>query len=146
MKIQESGENYLETILILLNKKGSVRSVDVANELEYTKASISRAMGILKRAGYISIDDAGCIHLTETGRQKADRIYERHMMITEYLVKALQIDEETAVADACRIEHVISEESFLKIKEWVEANRCKEDGKDIKDEKENKEKEKKEVN
>ena len=126
MRIQESGENYLETILILLNKNGYVRSVDVANELEYSKASISRAMGILKRAGFISIDDAGCIHLTESGQQRASRIYERHRMIMEYLVKALQIDEETAVADACRIEHVISEESFDRIKNWVEANRNKE--------------------
>jgi Mn-dependent DtxR family transcriptional regulator len=126
MRIQESGENYLETILILLNKNGSVRSVDVANELEYTKASISRAMGLLKKAGYITIDDAGCIHLTEAGNQRAARIYERHRLIAEYLVKALQIGEETAVADACRIEHVISEESFDKIKNWVEANKREE--------------------
>ncbi|HWQ79158.1 MAG TPA: metal-dependent transcriptional regulator [Anaerovoracaceae bacterium] len=123
MRIQESGENYLETILILLNKNGSVRSIDVANELDYTKASISRAMGILKRAGYITIDGGGSIHLTELGHQRATQIYERHRLITEYLVKALQISEETAVADACRIEHVISEESFHKIKDWVEAKR-----------------------
>lgn len=122
MKIQESGENYLETILILQNKNGSVRSVDIANELDYTKASVSRAMGILKKAGFITMEDGG-IHLTEAGQQRATRIYERHRLITEYLVKALQIGEATAVADACRIEHVISEESFHKIKDWVEAHR-----------------------
>lgn len=123
MRIQESGENYLETILILQGKKGSVRSIDVANELDYTKASISRAMGILRKAGYITIDDSGNIHLTESGNQRATQIYERHRLIAEYLVKALQIGEETAAADACRIEHVISEESFHKIKDWVEEHR-----------------------
>lgn len=123
MRIQESGENYLETILILQNKNGSVRSIDIANELDYTKASISRAMGILRKAGYITMDDGGSIHLTESGHQRATRIYERHRLITEYLVKALRIGEDTAVADACRIEHVISEESFHKIKDWVEDNK-----------------------
>ena len=123
MRIQESGENYLETILILQSKKGSVRSIDIANELDYTKASISRAMSILKKAGYIIIDDAGSIHLTESGSQRAAQIYERHRLITKYLVQALQIKEDTAMADACRIEHIISEESFHKIKDWVEANK-----------------------
>ena len=123
MRIQESGENYLETILILQDKKGSVRSIDIANELDYTKASISRAMSILKKAEYITIDDGGNIHLTESGNERATHIYEHHRLITEYLVKALQIEADTAVADACRIEHVISEESFHKIKDWVEAHR-----------------------
>ncbi len=123
MRIQESGENYLETILILQARKGSVRSIDIANELDYTKASISRAMGILKKAGYITMENSGNIHLTESGHQRATQIYERHRLLTEYLVKALRIDEETAVADACRIEHVISEDSFHKIKEWVEDHR-----------------------
>lgn len=122
MKIQESGENYLETILILKNKKGSVRSIDVANELDYTKASISRAMSILKRAGLITMEDSGCIHLTESGHQRANQIYERHRLIAEYLRKALQIEADTASADACRIEHVISQESFDRIKEWVETH------------------------
>jgi Mn-dependent DtxR family transcriptional regulator len=124
MRIQESGENYLETILILQNKKGSVRSIDIANELDYTKASISRAMGILKKAGYITMEDGGIIRLTEAGYQRSTQIYERHRLITEYLVHALQIGEETAMTDACRIEHVISEESFHKIKDWVEAHRA----------------------
>ena len=123
MRIQESGENYLETILILQNKKGSVRSIDVANELDYTKASISRAMGILKKAGYVTVDEGGNIHLTDSGFRRATQIYERHRLITEYLVNALEIGEDTAMADACRIEHVISEESFHKIKCWVETNR-----------------------
>ena len=123
MRIQESGENYLETILILQGKKGSVRSIDVANELDYTKASISRAMSILRKAGYITMDDSGNIHLTESGNQRATQIYERHRLIAEYLVRALQIGAETAAADACRIEHVISEESFHKIKDWVEEHK-----------------------
>jgi len=126
MRIHESGENYLETILILKNKKGTVRSVDIANELDYTKASISRAMGILKKAGYITVEECGNIHLTESGLSKATQIYERHELITKYLVNALAIDEGTAVADACRIEHVISQESFHKIKSWVEEHdRCR---------------------
>ena len=123
MRIQESGENYLETILILQNKNGSVRSIDIANELEYTKASISRAMSILKKAEYITMEEGGNIHLTDTGYQRATQIYERHRLLTEYLIRALQISEETAVADACRMEHVISEESFHKIKNWVEENK-----------------------
>lgn len=123
MRIHESGENYLETILILQSKNGSVRSVDIANELDYTKASISRAMSILKKEGYIIMEEGGSIHLTDLGNQMATQIYERHRLLAEYLVKALQIGEDTAAADACRIEHVISEESFHKIKDWVEAHR-----------------------
>jgi len=123
MRIQESGENYLETILILQSKKGSVRSIDIANELDYTKASISRAMSILKKAGYITMEEGGSIHLTDEGNRRAAQIYERHRILTEYLVNALKIDEDTAMADACRMEHVISEESFLKIKNWVETNK-----------------------
>jgi Mn-dependent DtxR family transcriptional regulator len=123
MRIQESGENYLETILILQTKKGSVRSIDIANELDYTKASISRAMSILKKAGYITMEEGGNIHLTDEGSRRAAQIYERHRLLTEYLVNALKIDETTAMADACRMEHVISEESFLKIKNWVETNK-----------------------
>ncbi|HYE68268.1 MAG TPA: metal-dependent transcriptional regulator [Anaerovoracaceae bacterium] len=123
MRIHESGENYLETILILQSKNGSVRSIDIANELDYTKASISRAMSILKKEGYITMEEGGSIHLTDLGYQMATQIYERHRLLTEYLVKALQVEEETAVADACRMEHVISQESFHKIKNWVEAHR-----------------------
>jgi len=118
--IQESGENYLETILILQNKTGFVRSIDIANELEYTKPSISRAMGILKQNGYITVQESGQILLTEKGLQKANEVYERHTLIARYLVEALGVNEETAAQDACRIEHVISKESFDQIKKYVE--------------------------
>ena len=118
--IQESGENYLETILILQNKTGFVRSIDIANELEYTKPSISRAMGILKQNGYITVRESGQILLTEKGLQKANEVYERHTLIARYLVEALGVDEETAAQDACRIEHVISQKSFDQIKKYVE--------------------------
>ena len=111
MKLQESGENYLETILILSRKNGSVRSIDVANELNFSKPSISRAMGILKNAGLIT--------LTEMGHERATAIYERHCLIKEFLIKTLQIDESLADKDACRIEHVISEETFNRMKELL---------------------------
>lgn len=120
MRIHESGENYLETILLLEKKNGSVRSVDIAAELDYSKPSISRAMGILKQENYITMEKNGDILLTDKGREKANRIYERHQLITDYLIKALGIEHGTASEDACRIEHVISEKSFEKIKEWVE--------------------------
>lgn len=117
MKLQESGENYLETILILSRKNGTVRSIDIANELNFSKPSISRAMGILKNADLITIEKNGQINLTEIGHQKATAIYERHCLIKEFLIQTLQIDEELADKDACRIEHVISEETFNKMKE-----------------------------
>ena len=120
MKIQESGENYLETILILQNKNGFVRSTDVAAELDFAKPSISRAMSILKKAEFITMEDNGRIKLTEKGFKKAAEVYERHQLISEYLVKALGVSIETADRDACRIEHIISEESFEKIKEFVD--------------------------
>lgn len=119
MKIQESGENYLETILVLHNKNGFVRSIDVANELNYTKASVSRAMSILKRANLITIEEGGQIILTDEGIKKANSIYERHRFITEYLISSLGVCNETADIDACRIEHIISQETFNKIKEYV---------------------------
>ena len=119
MKIQESGENYLETILVLQNKNGFVRSIDIANELNYTKASVSRAMSILKKANLITIEDCGQILLTEEGIKKANSIYERHKFITKYLISSLGISKETADKDACRIEHIISQETFDKIKEYV---------------------------
>jgi Mn-dependent DtxR family transcriptional regulator len=121
MKIYESGENYLETILILQKERGHVRSIDVATELNFSKPSISRAMGILKKAGYIEIDDSGNIHLTDMGRTTAEAIYERHRLIARYFVEALNVPKEVALRDACRIEHVISAESFRQIKRWIEA-------------------------
>jgi DtxR family Mn-dependent transcriptional regulator len=122
MCLYESGENYLETILILEKKNGVVRSIDIATELDYSKASISRAMGILKKANYIIMEKNGDIVLTKKGREKANQIYERHRLITDYLIHALGVEREIATEDACRIEHVISEDSFMKIKEWVEKN------------------------
>ena len=118
--MHESGENYLETILVLEQKNGSVRSIDIANELEYTKPSISRAMGILRKDGFITMENSGRILLTPSGREKANKIYERHLLLTRFLVLTLSVDEETAAKDACRIEHVISAESFAKVKEFVE--------------------------
>ena len=119
MKIQESGENYLETILILKNRNGYVRSVDIANELSFTKASVSRAMSILRKAGLIVIEKSGNIVLTESGFARASAVYERHTVLSDFFRKVLGVDPETAVQDACRIEHVISQESFDKIKEYI---------------------------
>lgn len=119
IKLQESGENYLETILILKNKNGNVRSIDVVNELGYTKPSISRAMTVLKNANYITIDDVtGYITLTEIGYNIAKTMYERHQILSSYLI-SLGVNPEIAAEDACRIEHVISEETFEKIKENI---------------------------
>ena len=115
MKIQESGENYLETILMLEQKNGSVRSIDIANELEFSKPSVSRAMSILKTAGFITMDKNNQILLTPEGRQKAESVYERHCLLSRFLEEILGVDHDTASADACRIEHVISVETFQKI-------------------------------
>ena len=118
MKILESAENYLETIYMLLKEKGSVRSIDIANELEYSKASVSLAMKNLRENGYILTDGDGYITLTEKGKGIAERMYERHVMLTDWLV-ALGVERDIASADACRIEHVISKESFEAVKEHV---------------------------
>lgn len=123
MKIQESGENYLETILILQSKNGSVRSIDVANELDYTKASVSRAMSILKEAGYITMEQNGSLVLTEAGRKKAESVYERHTLIAKFLEMTLGVSNDIAAQDSCRIEHIISEESFERIKEFIQTNK-----------------------
>lgn len=122
MKIQESGENYLETILMLKERNGYVRAVDIANELNFSKPSVSKAMSVLKEAGHVKVDGLNQILLTDTGQEIAEKIYERHLILTEYLT-SLGVDEEIAVKDACRIEHVISPESFDKIKELVEKSR-----------------------
>ena len=117
----ESGENYLETILMLHQKQGYVRSIDIANELGFTKPSVSRAMSILKNDGYIVVESSGNIVLTEKGRKKANEVYERHLYITKFLQKILNIPEELAAQDACRIEHIISQETFERIKENVDS-------------------------
>lgn len=119
MKIQESGENYLETILLLREKKQYVRAVDVANELNFSKPSVSRAIGILKTVGFVEIEPGGNILLTKAGEQRAVQVYERHRLISRFLILTLGVSPEVAASDACRIEHIISEESFNKIKEYV---------------------------
>lgn len=117
MPIQESGEMYLETILVLTKRGGPVRSLDVANEMGYSKPSISRAMGILKNDGYIEIDESGYITLTAEGKKIAKTIYERHVVISELLI-SLGVDKKTAEEDACRIEHVISPKTFRALKKF----------------------------
>ena len=118
MKLQESGENYLETILILEKRNGIARSVDVANELNFSKPSVSRAMSILKQAGYIEIGPINQLLLTPSGREIAQRIYNRHCLLENYFIR-LGVDPKTAAQDACRVEHVISEETFQKIQDHV---------------------------
>ncbi len=119
MQIQESGEMYLESIHVLLQKNGQVRSVDVSQHMGYSKPSVSRAMGILKNGGYIEIDDTGLIHLTETGLAVAQKIYDRHTLLTR-LLTSLGVSQATAAEDACRLEHAISDESFEAIRRHLE--------------------------
>ena len=116
MKIHESAENYLETILVLQQRKGSVRSIDIANELEFSKPSVSVAMKNLRLKGYIEVDASGLIHLLPEGRAIAEAVLEKHRLMTQFLM-ALGVREEVAAEDACRIEHVLSDESFEAIKE-----------------------------
>lgn len=118
MKIQESAENYLETILMLQESKGSVRSIDIVHHLDYSKPSISRAMSLLRADGHITMDKDGYIHLTPSGMEIASRIYERHRLLTQWLTY-LGVDPAVAAADACRIEHDISEETFQRLKEHI---------------------------
>ena len=115
MPMQESGEMYLETIYILSLQLGSVRSVDVAEQMGYSKPSVSRAVGLLKKDGLLQMDETGCLKLTEAGAEKARRIYERHTVLSKLLMN-LGVDEATATEDACRIEHYISDRSFDAIK------------------------------
>ena len=119
MSLNESGEMYLESIYVLCKKKSSVRSIDVAEYMNYTKPSVSRGVGLLKKQGYITVDEDGYITLTETGIERAQKIYERHTVLTKILV-FLGVDEETAAEDACRIEHVISDKSFEALKKHTE--------------------------
>lgn len=118
MKIQESAENYLETILVISHKKGMVRSIDIVNELEFSKPSVSVAMKNLRENGYIEMDKDGYIMLLDKGREIAEKIYERHTTLLKYLI-ALGVDPVVAAEDACRIEHVISAESFEAIKNHI---------------------------
>jgi len=115
MALHESAEMYLETIYQLSMEQHSVRSIDVAESLNYSRASVSRAVGLLKKDGYLEMDEDGFLNLTELGKSTAEKIYERHMVLTAAL-KALGVDEESAAEDACRIEHVISDKSLAAIK------------------------------
>ena len=121
MRIQESGEMYLETILRLSQKSGHVRAIDVGEEMGYSKPSVSRAMSLLKQGGYVVIDRNGAITLTDAGRELAEKIYERHTLLTKFLI-SLGVDEETASEDACKMEHSISDASFEAIKKLAEKN------------------------
>ena len=120
MSIYESGEDYLETILLLHRKTGYVRSVDIADRLGYSKPSISRAMGILKNDGYITVERGGQIMLTTEGKAKAEEVYGRHVMLYEFLNKILGVSEENAERDACRIEHILSDETCSKLKAFID--------------------------
>lgn len=115
MHLQESGEMYLETILILSRTKGQVRSIDIVDYMSFSKPSVSRAVGLLKSGGYILVDPEGYITLTDAGREVAEKIYERHTTLTELLTR-LGVDPDVAAEDACRMEHTISDESFEALK------------------------------
>lgn len=118
MKINESAENYLEAILMLKKEKGAVRSIDIVHQMDFTKPSVSRAMALLREKGHITMDKEGWIELTDTGLEIAERIYERHLLVTQWLV-ALGVSPETAAQDACRMEHDISEETFACLKAHI---------------------------
>ena len=120
MNIYESAENYLETILILQNRLGSVRSIDIVNELEFSRPSVSVAMKKLRQSGHIDVDHAGCVALTESGLKIAKTMYERHKFLTDFLI-FMGVDEQTAVKDACRMEHVISQQTFEKIYKYAKS-------------------------
>ena len=119
MKIHASGEDYLEAVLMLQKEKGMVRSVDVARHMDVSKPSVCHAVATLKNGGFLTMDDGFFLHLTNIGREVAEQIYEKHRFFTERLIAA-GVDPETAEADACRIEHVISEESFRRLKAAME--------------------------
>ncbi len=121
MHLHESGEMYLETIYVLSKKMGVVRSVDVSDHMGYSKPSVSRAIGLLKNGGFVLVDKSGSLSLTDSGRSIAENIYEKHTILTKLLMH-LGVDAETATEDACRMEHVISDTSFLAIKRYAEEN------------------------
>ena len=118
MRLQESGEMYLESIYVLSQKSSFVRSIDISEHMGYSKPSVSRAMGLLKNAGYIVVEPDGHITLTDSGREVAEKIFDRHTVLTDMLVR-LGVSEEVAAQDACRMEHTISDETFEAIKRHV---------------------------
>ena len=118
MRLQESGEMYLESIYVLSQKSNAVRSIDVGEYMGYSKPSVSRAMGLLRQGGYVTVDADGFLHLTEAGLEVAEKMYERHTLLTEFLVR-LGVDREIATEDACKIEHHLSDQSFEAIKRYA---------------------------
>lgn len=120
MVLQESGEMYLESILMMQRQGKSVRSIDIVDYMGYSKPSVSRAVGLLKAGQYIDVDDGGYITLTDAGREVAERIYERHTVLTE-LLRRIGVDETTAAEDACRMEHIISESTFQALKRRLDS-------------------------
>ena len=118
MNIRESGEMYLETIYILSQKSSAVRGIDVAEYMGFSKPSVSRAIGLLKSDGLVQTDKSGCLQLTESGEAKAKQIYEKHLLLGKLFIN-LGVDEDTAIADACRIEHYLSDQTFEAIKNHV---------------------------
>lgn len=115
MTLKESGEMYLETIYVLSKKKNFVRSIDVCEEMGYSKPSVSRAVGLLKDGGYITVGSEGALKLTQLGKEMAERTYERHTVLSKLFIN-LGVPEDVATADACRMEHIISDETFLALK------------------------------
>ena len=120
MKLQESGQMYLETIYVLSKEKTSVHSIDISEHMGYSKPSVSRAVNLLKTAGYIVMDEENFIALTDSGREIAKKIYERHTILTEFFVR-IGVDRETAAEDACKMEHVISDESLAALRRFIES-------------------------
>ena len=118
MRLQESGEMYLEAIYVLSKVQPQVRSIDVSEYLGYSKPSVSRAVGLLKKGAYIIVDETGGLVLTDAGREIAEKIFERHTLLTKLLMR-VGVSQEVAAADACKLEHAISDESFLAIKEYT---------------------------
>ncbi|MBQ2759343.1 MAG: metal-dependent transcriptional regulator [Clostridia bacterium] len=119
MHLQESGEMYLETIYVLLQKSSAVRSIDVGEYMGFSKPSVSRAMGLLKKAGYVETDESGYLSLTKEGKELAEKIYERHTVLTQFLVK-LGVSETVASEDACKMEHHMSDETFDAMKRFIQ--------------------------
>ncbi len=121
--MQESGEDYIETIYLLKKKNGYVRSIDVANELGFSRPSVSRAVGILKDNGFLKVAEDGELELTEEGIKKAKSVYDRHKNLTKFLMLTANVSEEVAENDACRIEHIISQETFKGIKKYLKEHK-----------------------
>lgn len=119
MALRKSGEDYLEAILVIGKRKPQVRSIDVANELGFSKPSVSRAMSLLKDGGFITVDKDGSLLLTDIGREKAEDVYSRHCLLTEFFRDILGVSEESSAEDACEVEHVISAETYERLTDFV---------------------------